>query len=381
MTANSDSPASPNFQLGYRPALDGLRGVAILAVMALHTFPPLARGGYIGVDIFFVLSGFLITVLLLEEWDQRGAIRLGTFYFRRALRLLPALLGLLAGCWLYARVFHSRSWADGLLHDTPAALFYVFNWWMIGWPEARATWMLDHAWSLAVEEQFYLLWPPALLGLLQWGVRRSRLALLLLAGIAAAVGWRLVLWQGPGAIVRLYHGTDTRADALLIGCLLGVLTVSGWLPRGRWLRVLVPIALGVLLWHLGWTTHLGDAWVYRGGLTLVASASAVVLVALLHDEAPVLGRMLASAPLVWVGRLSYGLYLWHWPVFCELHCRLRTAPPWMKLLLQFGSAFALAALSYYVLERPVLRWKDRLGKQRARSASEGCPSLALRASG
>lgn len=221
------------FRLGHRRWLDGLRGVAILLVLGSHF--GLVRGGFLGVDVFFVLSGFLITTLLAEEWRRDRAIDLPRFYLRRALRLLPAYLALLAVCAAATAAGSPARRADGF-REVLVAGAYVSN-----WPTLHQTALprLGHTWSLAVEEQFYLAWPVVLLALLRSHARRGTV-LAVVGGFALlSAGWRAALHathapdEPQVSLLRLYMGLDTRADALLIGCGVGLLAVWGWLPTGR----------------------------------------------------------------------------------------------------------------------------------------------------
>jgi peptidoglycan/LPS O-acetylase OafA/YrhL len=210
------------------PSLDGLRGLAILAVMLNNArYLP---GGFLGVDIFFVLSGFLITALLLQEWQRTGTIRLGAFYARRALRLLPALFALLALVLVAPGLFYlaARPWKDAAI-----AALYATNW--VNAFSLRNMAILDHTWSWTVEEQFYVLWPPLVPVLLALRVRRRWILSMVLLGISVSTRLRLLLWDGPASIKRLYYGLGTRLDALLVGCLVALLVSSDLIPRPwRW---------------------------------------------------------------------------------------------------------------------------------------------------
>jgi peptidoglycan/LPS O-acetylase OafA/YrhL len=210
------------------PSLDGLRGLAILAVMLNNArYLP---GGFLGVDIFFVLSGFLITALLLQEWQRTGTIRLGAFYARRALRLLPALFALLALVLVAPGLFYLAAppWKDAAI-----AALYATNW--VNAFSLRNMAILDHTWSLTVEEQFYVLWPPLVPVLLALRVRRRWILSMVLLGISVSTSLRLLLWDGPASIKRLYYGLGTRLDALLVGCLVALLVSSDLIPRPwRW---------------------------------------------------------------------------------------------------------------------------------------------------
>lgn len=350
-------------RLGHRPALDGVRGIAILAVLAVNSLVPFFQGGFIGVDIFFVLSGFLITSLLMDEWSSSGAINLKRFYTRRALRLLPALVMLLIACCLYGLFFQSREMATVTWHEALWVFFYFANWMLTTRHEVGS---LDHCWSLSVEEQFYLLWPILMLGLLRLRVKRDRILLLLLLAIAGSFAWRAFLWSRGAHYLRLYYGTDTRADAVLIGCVIGVLFSTGRLrPSGSSLRFSAWWALlGVafLSWVGMFVTH-DSPFLYRGGFTLVALAAAVVVIETVRSRTNLATRILSISPLAWIGRISYSLYLWHYPVFHTLRIERFHGFGWNPMLVQairFGAVFAVACASFYLVERPFLRLKDKL---------------------
>jgi peptidoglycan/LPS O-acetylase OafA/YrhL len=374
------------FHLGYRRWLDGLRGLAVLLVLAGHL--RLVPGGFLGVDIFFVLSGFLITALLVEEWQQRGAISLPRFYGRRALRLLPAFFALLVACSLATWLFSPPEERAAFRKELAVAACYVANWQgllRVGMPS------LGHTWSLSVEEQFYVLWPLTLLVLLRLGARRRHVILLVGAGIIVSAAVRVVLYRlhrAPGPekeanIFRLYTGLDTRADALLVGCLLGLLASWGLLPRSRrfvtwsgWTSLVAVGALGYFVLNKCWE----HAQFYYGLFTVVALLVAVILARLLAAPSRLASPLLESAPLVGVGRISYALYLFHMPI---LHWLRPTGLGWKypgQTMLAAGLSFAAAILSYHAIERPCLRLKHRLrGAPPAKPQAEEKAPLPLAA--
>jgi peptidoglycan/LPS O-acetylase OafA/YrhL len=357
--ATSDRSAS---RLGYRPELDGLRGVAILLVLLIHTLGQ-PRGGLLGVDVFFTLSGFLITTLLLEEWRARASISLGQFYLRRFFRLFPALAVLIACYVAYALVFSS----DHLgmrVRGAIIALAYSSNWVMafnMPFPERE----IGHLWSLAVEEQFYLLWPAILLLMLKSGLRLRGIRWTVLGMIVIVLGWRTFLDIHGVDDSRLYFGTDTRFDQLLIGCLAGIMFVARARDQAG-SRALMLGGLGgavFLLWR-SFEPNLQSAWSFKIGPTLFASATALVIYACVTESFPLLERALRLRWLVFVGTISYSLYLWH-VLSNLLVTRVLHVSHWRTVVFQMAFAFLAACASYYVVELPFLR--RRKAHQRLRS--------------
>ena len=358
---------SPGFRLGYRPALDGLRGLAVAVVILLHYGVPWAGGGWVGVDIFFVLSGFLITALLLQEWQQTAAISLRRFYLRRVLRLLPAVLLLLAFCWWFAQHHLPHAQRPLTRQGAYSVLLYYANWRIIhAGPQPGD--LLLHTWSLSVEEQFYFLWPAALWALLR--LRRRTVALIVLAALVASAVLRACLWTGTGSYIELYMRLLTRADTLLAGCLTALLVTWRGLPQSRRGRWLLHAAAGAALVYLGWVVVAGrqiDFFCYYGGFTLTAAAVAVLLVALLSAPPRPVAWVFESSPLTWLGRVSYGLYLWHYPLWVvhglyilwlDKLLGLRI-PAWLIAPVCFAVALVPTLLSFYLVERPCLRLKRR----------------------
>ncbi len=343
------------FRLGYRPALDGLRGIAILVVLAVHTHHifgwSILRGGNIGVDIFFVLSGFLITALLIEEWQGNGEISLKGFYWRRVLRLVPALLVLLAVLYLFANAFLPANEASDTRRSIPVAFFYASDFALAFFQLCLGA--LQHTWSLAIEEHFYLVWPLFLLAALKLGTSRKRLVVITLTLAVASTVHRAVLHQLGALPVRTYYGIDSRADSLLIGCATALCVCWGFL-RGRSLRAWVVPAVALIV-TLMFTTSYASPFMHLGGSTLLAMAAAVVVAWVVLVPSSYLHRFLEYRPLVWVGRISYGLYLWHYPIF-KATSLLRVGWP-LQLLIAVTATFAVTCLSYYLIERPALRLK------------------------
>ncbi|HKS99905.1 MAG TPA: acyltransferase, partial [Rugosimonospora sp.] len=343
----------------YQPALDGVRALAVTAVVLFHAGVTQLPGGFLGVDAFFVLSGFLITSLLLAEQLRDGRIRLAGFWARRARRLLPALLLVLICVVIAGRYLLPPDEVGLLRGDALAALGYVANWRMIYrgsdyFTQTAAPSPLQHTWSLGIEEQFYVVWPLIVVGVLALA-RQRRLPLLAVAlGGAAASAVTAVLWYRPDDVNRAYFGTDSRAQALLIGCALAILCArpgTSTQPRHRVLGALALAGAGGTAWF--WTHASGTAgWLYHGGLTAVALAVAAVLAHAVRSPRGPTARVLALPPLVWLGRISYGVYLWHWPLF-QFVDRERTGLAGVPLLgLRVALTLGVATASYHLVERP-----------------------------
>lgn len=357
------APQQHEGSLPYLRGLDGLRALAVLAVMLYHADLPL-YGGFLGVEAFFVISGFLITALLLRDWEQHGRVRLGNFWLRRARRLLPALVVLLAAVLLAAVVLLPGKLPE-LRRDTLAALGYVTNWYLTlsgqsYFDALERPSLLQHLWSLAIEEQFYLLWP-LLFGLAMRLLRPRGALMLTLLGVVAST-WLMVALYDPGADPsRIYYGTDTRAAALLIGCALAMVWSPGRAPALA--RRAAPLAFDVagllaLASLVGAALLLNEQHplLYRGGLSFVTIATAVAIAVTVHPAARLVPWLLELAPMRWIGLRSYSLYLWHWPVFMLTRPGLDIAgTTWMLQLGRFGLTFVLAAIAYSLVEQPIRR--------------------------
>jgi peptidoglycan/LPS O-acetylase OafA/YrhL len=360
------TPNATTSRLGYRPELDGLRGIAIIIVVAIHAsgWP---RGGLLGVDIFFTLSGFLITTLLLEEWLAHGSISLRDFYLRRYYRLFPALFVLLATYAMFVVAF-SDAGVGMRLRGAGFGITYIANW-VMAFNRPFPEWEIGHLWSLAVEEQFYLLWP-AMLVLVLRGVLRGvpdlrRAAWVILALIVVVIVWRTFLDLRGVDDSRLYFGTDARFDELLIGCLAGTLFVSRKSGTSRRLPLALGGAAGAAF--LGWRIfepNLRSVWSFKIGFTMFALATALVIYACVTDSFPVLKRALSARWLVFVGGISYSLYLWHVSadLFVERLVHLEGAA---SIVVEAALAVVVACASYYLIELPFLR--RRRAHQRLRA--------------
>lgn len=333
-------------------ALDGLRGFAILCVMAAHLeFQP-ASG--LGVNISFVLSGFLITTLLLDEHQATGRVNFPFFYARRALRLFPALFVLIIVFLVVATVTHIHSArTDALL-----ALLYASNWGRVFTGGVHPG-VLGHTWSLSIEEQFYLLWPWCAVFLFRRLGRTRYAAVACLIPVLAIAIWRTWLIYHGAAFDRWYNGTDTRGDDLLAGaamafCLPAISSrAAGHLAlwAGLCLLAVVVCIEPRFPWH--WVSVFVDANFQNFTLVLLAA----LFIAILRAPGGIPARLLSSKPLTWTGKISYGLYLYHYPLIAFL--RERHLPQTVIAGIAIPGSFLLATTSYYVLERPFLRLKQR----------------------
>ncbi len=352
--------AHNRFKSGYVPALDGMRGIAILAVMAFHTQFPLFQGGFIGVDVFFVLSGFLITTLLVREYDKSNAVSLKNFYMRRVLRLAPAFLFFLFVVVIVSFIFLERSPFYNNLIDAFIALFYVANW--AHALNIHPPVILSHTWTLSIEEQFYILWPITFIFLFKSLKSRGHVALIVLS--AALLSWilRVYLLSSGSTITRVYAGLDTRADTLLIGCFLGIVLSSDLLGEGVKrrltfvLRYIAPLSALLLIrffFKLNWM----NPHIYYTNFFAVIILVGIIILDISISRESMLRVILSLKPLVWIGGISYGVYLWHYPIYSVMLSRGFSKAS----VLVFGtlSAFAVASVSYYCLERPFLRLKRR----------------------
>jgi len=414
----------------YVPALDGLRAVAVLGVMLYHGGAPVAAGGFLGVDVFFVLSGFLITSLLLGEWARSVTIKLGQFWARRARRLLPALLVMLVGVAIFVKVFSGPGEFAGLRLDSLSTLFYVANWhFIVGggnyFDVTAQPSLLQHMWTLSIEEQFYIVWPPVVLVLLHLGrkLRPSRrlwpvLAVAVGGAIASAVDMRLS-YQGGASVMRLYEGTDTRSQDILVGAALaiamamwaqhrtslpaapapvdtpdrsrvgrahpaagtagvfpprphrrdlhrrrglGIRPITAWEIRPGRLRTILQVAgwsavlAGVLL---GWRVTGPDAFLFEGGYFLFALGVAVVILCVVTTQGASLSRSLGNPVFRYVGKISYGTYLWHVPLFALLSAERLHLAGYPLLAVRMAVTLVVASGSYYLVEEPIRRRRTR----------------------
>ena len=355
--------------LPHLTGLDGLRAIAVLAVLAYHAGFDQAQGGFLGVEVFFVISGYLITALLLAEHRQRGRIDPVRFWLRRARRLLPALFFLLAATLAVAVVLVPDEIAR-LRTDAVAALGYVTNWHLIAGDQSyfdtigRPS-LFMHLWSLAIEEQFYLVWPVVLAVLLMAG-RRVGLALTLVGAVGSAA-WMAVLFDPSADPSRVYYGTDTRLTGLLIGAALafvwvpvaaigedGTAVPSLWTSRRvGWLLDLVGTAGLAVVGVFFVAADAFEPFLYRGGLALLALVTAAVIAAAVHPRARI-GGLMDRGPMRWIGTRSYAIYLWHWPIFTLTRPDLDVSlDPLSLLIVRLGLTAIAAEISYRFVEMPI----------------------------
>jgi peptidoglycan/LPS O-acetylase OafA/YrhL len=365
-----------------------VRAVAVALVLADHGGIPGMAGGFLGVDVFFVLSGFLITSLLLDELGRSGRIDLGDFWIRRARRLLPALVLMVLAVAVGRQCFSPEAIA-GLRDDAVAAFFWVANWMFVAdktdyFSQGAPPSPLQHAWSLGVEEQYYIVWPLLLVVVAVMlaararrrhsratlgGVRVTVFVLAVLGALASAAA--AILLASDATRDRVYFGTDTRAQALLVGAAASALLVGDWsaLNRGwsligsrwgKWVARLLPV-IGLAL--LGLATHYatGSAHEFREGLlTAVAVASVLVIAPVALDQRGPVAAVLAWRPLAWLGTISYGVYLWHWPIFLVLNGE-RTGWSGLPLFgVRCAATLAVSIVSWWAIERPIRRWRPVL---------------------
>ena len=344
-------------KLSHYPSLDGMRTVAVGIVLAAHGGVPYFRSGGVGVDMFFVLSGFLITSILSAEWTRTGALSFRNFYARRFLRLAPALL---LTC---AFVGVGMLWLEGRFPGAEIALSlsYTANW-ALALYNFHLTW-LNHCWSLSIEEQFYLLWPLVIVGL-ERSVRTPAVKGSVLVGLAALLAVRRAVMVGVWSDERINFGLDTRMDTLMAGAALAYFLKS--LPGGRLSdpvsrglgRVAAPLAFAGLIAVIHTVTWYSP-WMGWIGYVLVAGAAAIVIADLVGGRHSLLARPLASRPMVYIGKISYGLYLLHLPVYYMVEKLMPDVGLPVRLGVKLAVSLVLASASFHFLEKPILRLKER----------------------
>lgn len=354
----------------YITGLDGIRTLAVLGVIIYHLFPQQLPGGYLGVTIFFVVSGYLITDLLNQEWIQTGGINLGRFFKRRFQRLYPALLVLLASASTYIVLFQ-RDLLKDLRAVVVSSVLYVNNWWQISndmsyFDKFGTPSPFTHIWSLAVEAQFYMIWPFVCIGfyhLARSATRASRW-IAILAVISALL---MAIMYVPGADpTRIYYGTDTRMFSILIGCWLAFMWPSALLsenikPVRRWQMDIVGVGSLLYLMYAFVTLSYDDAFLYRGGMVLVSFAAAILVAVVVHPGSD-MNRIMTNPVFTWVGTRSYGIYLYQSPVMVFYDAKITNVNDHllMNAVIEIAIILVLSELSYRLFEHPLRRvsWAD-----------------------
>jgi len=421
----ADVARGRSVRFGFVPGLDGLRALSVLGVMMYHGGA--LSGGFLTIDVFFVLSGFLITSLLVGEWATRMTIRLGQFWTRRARRLLPALLVMLVGVAIYARVFATPGEFVNLRLDSLSTLFYVSNWHFIFgnsnyFDFTAQTSPLAHMWSLSIEEQFYIIWPPVVLVMLRLGRRlrpSRRLWPVLATAVVGALGSALemaLLYRHGTSVMRIYEGTDTRSQDILVGASLavgmaiwaqhrrvvdeggkpersshrarphpsagaagsipppslrrdfqrrrgsGIKLISAWEIESPMMRLVYQVlgwsalAVCLLLWS---RLTQPTAFLFEGGYLLFALGVALVIFVTITAQLASLSRALGNPVFRYVGKISYGTYLWHFPLFDFLDATRLHLLGYPLLAVRMATTLLVATGSYYLVEEPVRRGRMR----------------------
>jgi peptidoglycan/LPS O-acetylase OafA/YrhL len=394
----------------YLPGLDGMRALAVVAVMIYHANPAWLHGGYLGVEVFFVISGYLITLLLISEKERTSTVDMRQFWIRRARRLLPALFTMLITLMIWTALFE-RDALGKLRGDVIAAVLYVANWYQIwtgaGYTAANDFAPLRHLWSLAVEEQFYLIWPIVMVLLLRRGTRRiadlSRW--LVLAAVAIAVLIALLYHPGPvgtpevtpeaywqifgrdiSKVDFLYLSTLTRASGLLLGAAFAMVWRPVAVMRGP-LRNKGPlldlfaligvVALGAMFWWVGLLDENGaDPWLFRGGFVLCALATLAIIAAVTHGRA-FTSKVLSIPLLLWIGTRSYGLYLYHWPIYQIIRNIAGKPLEFHEFALAMVATAIITELSYRWIETPIRKGTIGESFRRIRRSPVGGPRTTM----
>ncbi len=383
-TTTSENGATPEsghqsaavpFRLGNRPALTGIRAVGMSFVLIFHSNFHTLPGAWSALGVFFVLSGFLITTMLASEQQKTGRISLNHFYSRRAFRLLPPLFITVALLAAYAGVVRVFAASDRLWADISGATFYYSDY-RSAFGHESSTGFLAQCWSLAVEEQFYLIWAVLFFAALKYGTRRIAYAIVV-AGIVLSVANRMWIvlhaahWNSYVA-GRVYYAFDTRADALFLGCLMGLLATGGhlqdWSPRAKRILSLLALAsFGVFVWIL-FDVGLAARSLPLVWLPVSEVASAVIIIYLLFNDRTLSARALGLPLLVLLGNMSYAVYLIHWPVYVAISPFTVKWPFWVYESVRVAIILGLAFASWYLVEQPLMAWRKRV------FSSEGPPT-------
>lgn len=359
--------AEVNF--GHFPVLDGLRGIAVITVMCYHleflvpSLHTVVKGGFLGVDMFFVLSGFLITSILVKEHDQNGKISLKNFYIRRTLRLMPAFWVFLITLFFLGKYILPANEAAVIYDNNNFVYAAVY---LMNWHHAAGgvlTGNLNHTWSLAIEEQFYIIWSLVLVKAFAEARSRKQIAAGTAFFIILLITQRAIRAALGASIDVLYYSTDTRIDALLIGCLASMLYCWKLIPsrifssdafaRVSYMAVIVAFAIFIGFFH-------EDLSLYYGSLSMFSAAVAVMILWLITHKNTVVHKFLEFKPLRWLGLISYGLYLWHYVFYEFAKSRFENVP--VQIFVALSLAFVVSSLSFYLIEKPILKIKKRFAK-------------------
>ncbi|MGV3173308.1 acyltransferase family protein [Staphylococcus simulans] len=358
-TQNSASPVKPK-KMNYMPGLDGLRAIAVLGILIYHLNKQWLSGGFLGVDTFFVISGYLITSLLLIEHHQTGTISLKRFWYRRVKRLIPAMLFVVSVTTIFTLLFQ-RDEILRVKQDAIAAIFYVSNWWYIAkdvnYFDQFSFEPLKHLWSLAIEEQFYLFFPLVLILLLA-KVKKHKQIVLIFWIISLASLLAMVLITHPGMnFSRVYFGTDTRLQTLLLGVILAFLWPPNRLRKDPPLAVRMSVDLmGVISLAILMTLFVvvedQSYWIYNGGFYLISGITLFLIASVVHPSG-LLARFMGNPLFVYIGQRSYSLYLWHFPIIVLLHRYFVAGqiPVWVYVV-DVVLTFIMAEVSYRYVETP-----------------------------
>lgn len=345
----------------YLEGLDGLRAIAVIAIIIFHLNPRWLPGGFLGVDTFFVISGYLITSLLIHEYRTSGKIDLKSFWVRRFKRLIPAVFFMLTVVLTYVLLFEIEM-IERVKQDAVAAFFYVSNWWYIfqdvSYFDSAESQPLLHLWSLAIEEQFYLIWPVVLLLLLVKVKKMKNIFGITLLISLVSLGAMIILAEPMQDNSRVYFGTDTRLQTLLLGVLLAYIWPPFKLKKAidvdvkRWIDGIGVVSLLILVVFF-FTVGSSDDWIYFGGLYVISGTTLLLIASSVHPST-MLPKILGNPVFLWIGTRSYSLYLWHYPiiVFMNRHY-IEGQIPWYIILLELLLTLLFAELSYRFIETPL----------------------------
>jgi len=345
------------------PGLDGLRALAVLSVIAYHLNLPFTTGGFLGVTVFFVLSGYLITSLLVWEYDTTASIDLKHFWIRRAKRLLPAMFLLLAILNLLIPLIRPEL-ITTLRNDSIAGIFYYSNWHYIFqhvsyFESFGTTSLLTHFWSLAIEEQFYIVWAIVFFLCFVTFKKQEKVLKWTMIATVLSILVMIILYKPSLDPSRVYYGTDTRLFSLLIGASFALILPSHQLSltsdkKRKWTFEIIGIA-GLLVYFIMMvSTNQYQPFIYRGGMVLVSITTALLVLSIALPSSTLLHTALSFQPLKWIGKRSYGIYLWHYPVITLFNSKVNTVEPhYWKALGEFSLILVLASLSYTYVEQPI----------------------------